>query len=113
MPDSVSTIPITRNNLGEGERALQHRLIACHVLQDEHATPPRATCICTEGVQSVLEGPPVVDSSRALEYKAVWRLLCSTHLNSCTPVDQANLGIIGGVDDILEARRLASKVVAL
>jgi len=64
-------------------------------------------------VHLVVEGSPVLETLQSLEKKGVRLILCSTCLNYFELTDQVKVGIIGGMGDILEAQRLAAKVITL
>lgn len=114
MSDSDTVILITRNGMGEAEQALQHKLIGTYLkLLDEHILLPGAICFYTEGVHLAVEGSPVLEVLQSLEAKGVRLILCSTCLNYYNLTDQVKVGIEGGMGDILEAQRLAAKVITL
>jgi hypothetical protein len=114
IPDSETVLLITRNGMGDAEPALQQKLITTYLkLLDEHQILPAAICFYTQGVRLVVEGSPVVDTLKSLEAKGVHLILCSTCLNYYNLADQVQAGIVGGMTDILEAQRRASKVITL
>jgi hypothetical protein len=114
VPDSETVILITRNGMGEAEPALQQKLIQTYLkLMDENNIQPAAICFYTEGVRLVIEGSPVLDILKSLEAKGTRLILCSTCLNYFNLADQVRVGIVGGMADIIEAQRLASKVISI
>jgi len=114
VPDSETVLLITRNGMGEAEPELQQRLITTYLkLLDENNILPAAICFYANGVRLVVEGSPVIDVLRSLETKGVHLVLCSTCLNYYNLSDQVLAGIVGGMTDIIEAQRRASKVIAL
>jgi len=114
VPDSETVLLITRNGMGDAEPELQQKLITTYLkLLDEHNTLPAVICFYARGVQLVVPGSPVLDSLRSLEAKGVRLILCSTCLNFYGLVDQEQVGIVGGMTDILEAQRRAAKVISL
>jgi hypothetical protein len=114
MPDSETVILITRNGMGEADQTLQHKLMGTYLkLLDEHNIIPGAICLYTEGVRLAVEGSPVLETLGSLEKKGVRLILCSTCLNYFNLTEQVRVGIVGGMGDILEAQRLASKVITL
>ena len=114
MPDSDTVILITRNGMGEAEQPLQHKLMATYLkLLDEHDILPGAICFYTEGVHLAVEGSPVLETLQSLENKGARLILCSTCLNYFNLSDKVKVGIVGGMGDILEAQRRASKVITL
>jgi len=74
---------------------------------------PAAICFYTDGVRLACEGSPVLAQLRELESKGVHLILCSTCLNYFHLTDKAQLGIVGGMGDILEAQTKAGKVITL
>jgi selenium metabolism protein YedF len=114
MPDSDAVILITRNGMGDADQTLQHKLMGTYLkLLDEHDILPGAICFYTQGVRLAVEGSPVLETLASLENKGVRLILCSTCLNYFNLMDKVRVGIVGGMGDILEAQRLASKVITL
>ena len=114
VPDSETVLLITRNGMGEAEPELQQRLITTYLkLLDENNILPAAICFYANGVFLVVEGSPVIEALRSLESKGVRLVLCSTCLNYYNLTDQVKVGIVGGMTDIIEAQRRASKVISL
>jgi intracellular sulfur oxidation DsrE/DsrF family protein len=114
IPDNETVIFITRNGMGQADPELQLKLITTYLLLlDENDITPAAICFYTEGVKLVVTGSPVLESLRSLEAKGVRLILCSTCLNFYHLVDQVQVGIPGGMTDIIEAQRRAGKVLML
>jgi hypothetical protein len=114
IPDSETVLLITRYGMGESEPALQLKLMSTYFkLLDENNLLPAAICFYTNGVRLAVEGSPVLDTLQSLESKGVRLILCSTCLNTFELADQVRVGIVGGMADILEAQRRASKVISL
>lgn len=113
-PDSETVLLITRHGMGDAEPELQQKLITTYFkLLDESNIRPAAICFYTQGVKLVVEGSPILESLKALEAKGVHLILCSTCLNYYQLADKVQVGIVGGMTDILEAQRRASKVITL
>jgi hypothetical protein len=113
-PDSDTVLLINRNGMGQADLELQSKLISTYFrLLDENGILPAAICFYAEGVRLVVTGSPVLDTLRSLEGKGVRLILCSTCLNFYNLQDQVQVGIIGGMTDILEAQRRAAKVITL
>jgi hypothetical protein len=55
----------------------------------------------------------VIGSLKSLESKGVRLILCTTCLNYFDLTDKVQVGILGGMIDILEAQRRAGKVISL
>jgi len=112
--DSNTVILITRNGMGDAEPALQQKLIGIYLsLLDQNNLLPGAICFYAEGVKLVVDGSPVLETLASLEKKGVHLLICSTCLDYFQLTDQVRVGIKGGMTDILEAQRRASKVISL
>jgi intracellular sulfur oxidation DsrE/DsrF family protein len=114
IPDSETVLLITRNGMGDAEPALQQKLITTYFkLLDENNILPAAICFYTNGVHLVVDGSPVIDSLKSLEAKGVRLVLCSTCLGYYNLTEQVQVGIVGGMTDILEAQRRAGKVISV
>jgi intracellular sulfur oxidation DsrE/DsrF family protein len=114
VPDSETVLLITRNGMGDAEPALQQKLITIYLkLLDENNILPPVICFYANGVHLVVKGSPVLESLKSLEAKGVRLVLCSTCLGYYNLTDQVEVGIVGGMPDILEAQRRAGKVISL
>jgi len=114
IPDSDTVILVTRNGMGESEPELQQKLITTYFkLLDENNILPAVICFYTDGVKLVVEGSPVLDILKSLETKGVRLILCSTCLNFNNLNEKVKVGIVGGMTDIIEAQRLANKVISI
>jgi intracellular sulfur oxidation DsrE/DsrF family protein len=114
VPDSETVLLITRNGMGDAEPALQQKLIITYFkLLDENNILPAVICFYANGVRLVVEDSPVIEPLKSLEAKGVRLVLCSTCLNYYNLTEQVKVGIVGGMTDILEAQRRASKVISL
>jgi len=112
--DSDTVLLFTRNGMRDAEPELQLKLATTYFkLLDENNLLPAAICFYTNGVRLVVEGSPVLDLLESLEAKGVRLILCSTCLNYYNLADKVLVGIVGGMTDIIEAQRLASKVISL
>jgi intracellular sulfur oxidation DsrE/DsrF family protein len=109
-----TVILINNDGMGKADLDLQHKLIAKYlellVVNDEL---PAAICFYTEGVKLVVEGSPVIPQLKTLEKKGVHLILCSTCLEHFGLADKVQVGIVGGMGDIIEAQMKASKVITL
>ncbi len=113
-PDSDTIICINRNGMGDAEPELQQKLITTYLrLLNENNLLPSAICFYANGVRLAVAGSPVLDSLRSLEGKGVRLILCSTCLNYYNLADSVQVGIVGGMTDIIEAQQRASKVITL
>jgi hypothetical protein len=111
---SDTVLLITREGLGSADLPLQHKLINIYLdLLIETNLLPAVICFYTEGVKLVVEGSPVLSQLKALEDKGVRLILCQTCLNYFQILDKVQVGIVGGMTDILEAQWKAEKVITL
>jgi hypothetical protein len=114
IPDSETVLMITRNGMGEAEPALQLKLISTYFkLLDENNLLPGVICFYADGVHLVVEGSPVLETLRSLEHKGIRLILCNTCLNYYNLAGKVQVGIVGGMTDIIEAQRRAEKVINL
>ncbi len=114
MVDSNTVIIVNRNGMGEADQVLQHRLVGTYLnLLNEHAILPAAICFYSEGVFLAVDGSPVLDVLESLEKKGVRLILCTTCVHYYNLAERVKVGIVGGMGDILEAERMASKVITL
>lgn len=114
VPDSETVLLITHNGMGDAEPALQQKLITTYFkLLDENNILPAAICFYANGVHLAVDGSPVIDSLKSLESRGVRLILCSTCLGYYNLTDRVQVGIVGGMTDIIEAQRRAEKVISL
>jgi sulfur relay (sulfurtransferase) complex TusBCD TusD component (DsrE family) len=107
-------ILVTNNGMGNGDPTLQHKLAAKYFeLLTHDAHPPAAICFYTDGVKLAVSGSPVLDQLKALEAKGVRLILCSTCLDFYGLSKEAQVGIVGGMTDIIEAQTKAAKVITI
>jgi selenium metabolism protein YedF len=112
--EPATVILVTGDGMGRADEALQHKLITTYLkLLDNSNTLPAAICFYTEGVKLVTSGSPVLEVLRALEAEGVHLIICSTCLNYYGLQDQVEVGIVGGMTDIIEAQWRADKVITL
>jgi len=114
IPDSETVLLITRNGMGEAEPALQQKLITTYLkLLNDNNILPAVICFYTDGVRLAVDGSPVIDLLKSLEARGVRLILCSTCLGYFNLTDKVQVGVVGGMTDILEAQRQAGKVISL
>ena len=109
-----TVILLTREGMGQGDPELTTLLIGKYLqLLSENDLLPNAICCYANGVKLAVTGSPVLDQLRSLEAKGVRIILCGTCLNFFNLTDQVQVGIVGGMGDILSAQALADKVITL
>jgi hypothetical protein len=105
---------VTRYGMGNAEHELMLKVLGTYLrLVDENNILPAAICFYTDGVKLAVTGSPVLDTLRSVESKGVRLILCSTCLTHFNLTAQVKVGIVGGMPDIIEAQRLAAKVITL
>lgn len=70
-------------------------------------------CFYTDGVKLVIDDSPILSQLSALEDKGVRLIICATCLIYFGIRDRVQVGIVGGMGDILEAQTKADKVITL
>lgn len=114
MTQESLVILITRNGMGHADQTLQHTLINKYLsLLNENDMLPAAICLYADGVKLAVEGSPAIEPLKALEAKGVRIILCSTCLNHFGLTGHEQVGIVGGMTDIIEAQWRADKVITL
>lgn len=114
MIGSDTVLLITSNGMGKADLSLQQTLLGKYLeLLNQVETPPAVICFYTEGVKLVVEGSPVLEQLRMLESKGVRLTICSTCLNYFGLQNKIQVGIVGGMSDIIEAQMKAEKVITL
>lgn len=112
MKDTV--ILVANNGMGNADLALQQKLIAKYFqLLMQNGNLPAAICFYTNGVHLTVTGSPVLAELKALEEKDVRLIICSTCLDYFRVADQIQVGIVGGMPDIIEAQTKAAKVITI
>ena len=105
---------ITRAGMGHADPDLQARLLQKYLtLLLEEETLPWAICFYTDGVKLAAEGSPVLQELRAIQERGTYLILCQTCLQAFGLLDKIQVGIVGGMGDILAAQLRAAKVISL
>lgn len=109
-----TTILITKEGMGSADPTLQLKLLDTYLgLLLEGDVLPANICFYTEGVKLVVEGSPLLERLSLLEQQGVRLIVCSTCLNYFQLTEKVEVGIVGGMGDIVEAQIRASKVITL
>ncbi|MBP6812985.1 MAG: DsrE family protein [Saprospiraceae bacterium] len=112
MKDTI--LLVTANGLGKADITLQHKLASKYFeLLLQNTNLPAAICFYTEGVKLTVTGSPILEHLKAFESKGVRLIICSTCLDYYNISDQVQVGIVGGMPDIIEAQTKASKVITI
>jgi len=111
---SETILLVTRTGMGSADQRLQARLFRSYLqLLGESDLPPAAICFYGEGVKMAVTGAPALDELKVLEEAGTYLLLCGTCLNHYQLTEQIEVGIVGGMTDIIEAQRRAEKVITI
>ena len=109
-----TVIMITNNGMGKADETLQQKLVSKYLeLIQQNDSLPNAICFYTDGVKLIVEGSPVLEQLKALEDSGVRLIVCSTCLDYFNLTDKVQVGIVGGMTDIIEAQVKAEKVITL
>jgi intracellular sulfur oxidation DsrE/DsrF family protein len=113
--NSPSTVVVINNDgMGSVDEPLRHKLIELYLkMLLENELYPGAICFYAAGVKLVVEGSPVLDQLKMLESKGVHLIICLTCLQYFNLKEKVAVGIQGGMNDILMAQWMASKVITL
>lgn len=109
-----TTILVTNNGMGKADDKLQLTLFGNYIeLIQQNDSLPATICFYADGVKSVCIDSPVIEKLKELEAKNVRLIVCSTCLNYFNLQDKIQVGIVGGMGDIIEAQIKAEKVITL
>ncbi len=104
----------TRNGLGDAPAELQQKLVVKFLQLNLAAnTLPAKILFYTDGVKLACEGSPIIAELQILKERGVELILCSTCLDYFNLRDKVQVGIVGGMPDIIEALSAAGKVISL
>lgn len=109
-----TVILVTHDGMGQADLALQHKLADKYfkLLLDDGKFPG-VICFYTEGVRLVCTGSPLLDTLRALQDRGMNLIVCQTCLEYFGLRDQVQVGIVGGMGDMIEAQWRADKVITI
>jgi len=114
MSKKDSVILFSRFGMGNAPEPLPLTLAGKYLsLTIESCDYPAKILFYTEGVYLACAGSPVLEQLQLLESKGVELVLCKTCLDFFRLTDQVQVGIIGGMGDILETIQKAEIVIAL
>ncbi|MBN2045869.1 MAG: DsrE family protein [Anaerolineales bacterium] len=114
MQKAPFTIQITSNGMGYADQELRHKLIKTYLtLLNQNDYLPSVIAFYTEGVKLLVSGSPILEELKALEGKGVRLIACGTCLNHYGLAADLQVGLQGGMTDIIEAQWQADKVITL
>jgi len=109
-----TVVLINTDGMGSAEEPLRHKLLPVYLtMLQENGFYPGAVCFYAGGVKMVVHGSPVLDLLHAFEEKGVRLIICSTCLQYFGLSDKVAVGMVGGMNDIVLAQWMASKVITL
>jgi sulfur relay (sulfurtransferase) complex TusBCD TusD component (DsrE family) len=104
----------THNGMGAAPAELQQKLAAKFLQLNLDANIlPAKILFYTDGVKLACEGSTVINDLKAMKDRGVELILCSTCLDYFGLRDKAQVGVVGGMPDIIEALSAAEKVISL
>lgn len=109
-----TVIMINNDGMGVADRELRHLLIKTYLqLLISNQTFPAAICFYAAGVKLVAADSHVLDELRQLQDQGVYLISCLTCLEYYGLTEELQVGIIGGMSDILETHLRATKIITL
>ena len=111
---STDLIQLNSYGMGTGDPDLQLKLLTTYldlILEAEYL--PKAITFYTDAVRLITTDSPLLSQFQALEENGVLLIACGTCLNHHGLWDQVEVGIVGGMTDIIEAQKKAKKIVTL
>lgn len=100
--------------MGHADVSLQQKLVNTYLNMLLNQVPlPVAVCLYAEGVFLAASDSIVVGALEALQKRGVHIILCSTCVNHYNLRESIEVGVIGGMHDILEVQWRADKVITL
>jgi sulfur relay (sulfurtransferase) complex TusBCD TusD component (DsrE family) len=112
--DQETVILFTRNGMGDGPAELQATLVKKFLsLLLEGKQLPAKILFYTDGVKLACQGSVALEQLKAMEAQGVELVLCQTCLNFFQLADQVQVGVVGGMGDMIEAMSKAGKVLSL
>ena len=115
MSTTNTAVIVNGDGMGRTDsQELRHLLLEKWlIILEENGQLPGAICFYADGVRMVCSGSPVLEQLRSLESKGVHLIVCKTCLDKFELADKMEIGIIGGMGDIVVAQLSADKVVTL
>lgn len=112
--DDQTVLLFTRNGLGHAPEELQLKLVSKFLqLTLASGKLPAKILFYTEGVKLACSGSPVIGVLLEMQQRGVELVLCQTCLEYFGLSDKVEVGVIGGMGDILEAMQKAGKVISV
>jgi hypothetical protein len=110
--NTEATYVFTKDGMGDAPQELQQILInKFFSLLIESGQFPRRMLFYTNGVKLVCQGSPILDQLHFLEKSGVELIVCKTCIDFFGLQDSIEVGILGGMPDIIEALQRAARVI--
>ena len=106
-------IVFSRAGMGNAPVELQQMLAGIFLTLIGKDEPPGVVAFYGEGVKLTCEGSPVLDQLRALAAKETTLVICQTCLEFFGLRDRVQVGVVGGMGDIVAAMSFAGKVISV
>jgi len=111
---SNTVIIINSNGMGQADTVLSHKLVKAYLnMLDLGEKLPTAICFYADGVKLAISGSPVLEELESLAEKGVKLLICTTCLNHFGVLDDLQVGLAGGMKEIVDFQWEAGKVITL
>jgi sulfur relay (sulfurtransferase) complex TusBCD TusD component (DsrE family) len=112
--DKNTVLLFTRFGLGHAPEDLQKTLVTKFLaLTLDSGQLPGKMLFYTDGVRLACPGSPVIDLLKQYEAHGVELVLCKTCLDTFGLTAQVQVGVVGGMGDIIEAMQKAGQVISL
>jgi hypothetical protein len=109
-----SVLLFTHYGLGDAPEDLRLTLtVKFLTLVKEAGSLPAKILFYTDGVKLACQGSPVLSLLKAIEAEGVELILCKTCLDYFNLTEKVEVGIVGGMPDIIEAMSRAPKLISL
>lgn len=107
-------LQINSYGMGRGDKSLGIKLIQKYFeLQTQEESAFSFIIFYNEGVKLLTNNSPVIDSLKELEKKGTKLIACSTCLEHYDLIDNLEVGIAGGMSDIVTLQAKADKIITL
>lgn len=108
-----TVIVINRKGMGDAPPELGQKLVKNYLSLLQGEWLPSAVCLYAEGAKLATTGSQAVEPLKELVEQGVLVLICSTCLQYFDLVDQVEVGVVGGMNDIIDMQQNADKVITL
>jgi intracellular sulfur oxidation DsrE/DsrF family protein len=109
-----TAIMVTANGMSNAAPELSKTLLSNYLkLIEEENLIPNTILFYGEGVKTVVEGSPFLDSFSKLEQKGVNLIVCKTCLNFFELTEKVKVGKIGTMTDIIHYQWGVEKVITI